>query len=232
MSEELKKAMILAAGFGTRLLPHTENKPKALVEYQGKPLLKILIEKLILTGVEEIVINIHHFAEQIESFIDANHFDVRIDLIHEKELLGTGGGIKNARKFLESSKHFLVHNADIISEIDLNKMFRFHYGHDSIATLAVKKRQSSRQLLFDEQNLLSGRIINDEKTILRNGMIKELAFCGVQILSNRIFEYMPKENVFDIIPVYLEAAKNENILAFDIADIEWKDMGKAEYFSD
>ena len=158
------RAMILAAGLGTRLKPLTENKPKALVEIKGVPLLEIVIINLIKNGFTDIIINVHHFANQIIEFLKLkNNFNVNIEISDEiNKILDTGGGIYHAKWFLEKSKAFLVYNVDIISDINLVELYNAHLQSDSIATLATKNRETSRQLLFDKDNNHIGNVKIEE----------------------------------------------------------------------
>ncbi|HLK05584.1 MAG TPA: nucleotidyltransferase family protein [Candidatus Acidoferrum sp.] len=171
------KAMILAAGLGTRLRPLTDTIPKALVELNGRTLLEITITRLKSFGVAEFIVNVHHHAEKIVSFLESkNNFGVRIELSREDDLLlDTGGGLKKAAWFFlegNSSEPFFLHNVDVLSSIDLNQMLDAHKNSGALATLAVQQRKSSRQLLFDENNLLVGRRINNVDTLV-SGVITE-----------------------------------------------------------
>jgi NDP-sugar pyrophosphorylase family protein len=166
------KAMILAAGLGTRLRPLTDNRPKALVELSGRTLLEITITRLRTFGVTEIIINVHHFADQVIDYLKSNkNFGLRIEVSPEDVLLDTGGGLKKASWFfLEDSSRldepFLLHNVDVISTIDFSRMLQFHKEHHALATLAVQSRQSSRQLLFNDDLQLSGRRIDNKDTLI------------------------------------------------------------------
>ena len=172
------KAMILAAGLGTRLRPLTDTRPKALVEINGRTLLEITISRLRAFGITEVIINVHHFAGMVESYLKArNNFGMRIEISREDDLLlDTGGGLKKAAWFFleDSDRHnstksdepFLLHNVDVISNIDLAAMLQFHNEHQALATLAVQSRESGRQLLFNDQLQLSGRRINNEDTLI------------------------------------------------------------------
>ena len=172
------KAMILAAGLGTRLRPLTNDRPKALVEINGRTLLEITISRLRAFGVTEVIINVHHFAGMVESYLKArNNFGMRIEISREDDLLlDTGGGLKKAAWFFleDSDRHnstksdepFLLHNVDVISNIDLAAMLQFHNEHQALATLAVQSRESGRQLLFNDQLQLSGRRISGEDTLI------------------------------------------------------------------
>ncbi len=165
------KAMILAAGLGTRLRPLTDNIPKALVELNGRTLLEITIERLKSFGITEIIVNVHHHAEKIAAFVNSkNNFGLRIELSREDDLLlDTGGGLKKAASFFQeenSAEPFLLHNVDVLSTIDFRQMLAAHKKSSALATLAVQQRPSSRQLLFDDNGLLCGRRINNTDTLL------------------------------------------------------------------
>jgi len=167
------KAMILAAGLGTRLRPLTDTRPKALVEINGRTLLEIAAIRLAHFGVSEFIINVHHFAGMVFDYLKSkNNFGLRIELSREDDqLLDTGGGLKKAAWFfLEDSARldepFFLHNVDVISNIDLNAMLQFHKEHQALATLAVQSRESSRQLLFNDQLQLSGRRINNKDAVI------------------------------------------------------------------
>jgi len=159
------KAMILAAGLGTRLRPLTDDRPKALVEVGGRTLLEITLSRLRAFGVREVIINVHHFADMIVDYLKANNnFGMRIEISREEVLLDTGGGLKKAATFLKySGGHsgkdapFILHNVDVLSTIDIGRMRQFHHETQALATLAVQERETSRYLLFDEQRQLCGR---------------------------------------------------------------------------
>src|ERR1700747_2869101 len=166
------KAMILAAGLGTRLKPLTDTRPKALVELSGRTLLEITLTRLRIFGVTEFIINVHHFADQVIAYLKSQkNFGLRIEISREEILLDTGGGVKKAaRFFLEDLKDldepFLLHNVDVISAIDLRAMLQFHTEHHALATLAVQSRESSRQLLFNNDLQLCGRRIAGKDTLV------------------------------------------------------------------
>src|SRR6202008_935968 len=157
------KAMILAAGLGTRLRPLTDDRPKALVEVAGYTLLEITLRRLRQFGIREVIVNVHHFAEMVVDYLKKNHnFGMRIEISQEDVLLDTGGGLKKAAWFFledprNQSNPFLLHNVDVISSIDLGRLMQAHKENQSLATLAVQKRESSRQLLFDGRDQLCGR---------------------------------------------------------------------------
>lgn len=230
--------MIFAAGLGTRLRPLTNDKPKALVEVNGKPLLEIVIQRLKQYGFTDIVVNVHYFSEQIVRFLKAkNNFDINIQISDESDLLlETGGGLQKAKAFLCSNDEpFLVHNVDILSDINLTALYKSHLENKPLATLVVRNRRTSRYLLFDETNRLCGwkNVKTDEIRIVRESSpsfkLKALAFSGIHVLSPRIFDFMPvKLGKFSIIETYLKAAKSEGLLAYHSDDSQWLDVGKPE----
>ncbi|MCO6488705.1 MAG: nucleotidyltransferase family protein [Phaeodactylibacter sp.] len=226
------KAMIFAAGLGTRLRPLTENKPKALVEIGGMPLLEITIRRLKYFGVRQIVANIHHFGEQVIGFLE-QHASFGIDITISDErglLLDTGGGLLKAAPFFQDAP-FLVHNVDILSDVNLSALYRAHLASGALATLAVRERPSSRHLLFDEGGLLAGWRHNrtgEERISRPVPKYQPLAFSGLYVLSPRIFEFMPPGPVFSIIDVFLEAAKSERLQAYRHDASLWLDVGKPD----
>lgn len=233
------KAMILAAGLGTRLRPLTDNRPKAMVEISGHTLLEITIACLRGLGVREIIINVHHFANMILDYLkDHDNFGMRIEVSHEEVLLDTGGGLKKAAWFLgggpsaTKDEPFILHNVDVISTIDLQRMVEAHKKNQALATLAVQERKTSRYLLFDEHSQLCGRrIVKEEKTeIARPSQnMTEVAFAGIHVISPRIFPLLTEEGVFSIVPAYLRlAAQGEKIQAFRADEYYWRDLGKPE----
>jgi NDP-sugar pyrophosphorylase family protein len=229
------KAMILAAGLGTRLRPLTDDCPKALVTIAGRTLLEIALARLREFGVRDVIINAHHFAEMIDEYLKANDcFGMRIELSREEELLDTGGGLKKASHFFPArlQEPFLVHNVDVLSTIDLGCMMQFHMERKAIATLAVEEREASRYLLFDGDAQLCGRRAGrDGVTEWARPATEALAlgFCGIQILSPRIFAQMQSEGAFSIIATYLKlAAQGERIVAYRADECYWRDLGRPE----
>jgi NDP-sugar pyrophosphorylase family protein len=228
------KAMIFAAGLGTRLRPLTNDRPKALVEVGGMSLLEISIRRLKYYGCTEIIINVHHFAEKIIAFLEKKkYFGIKISISHEKELLlETGGGLKKASYFFDDNQPFLVCNADILTDLDLRKFYDYHCQSNAIATMAVRNRKTSRYLIFNKKNELVGwRNIKtgDVKWTKkpRQRAISNRAFSGLHVISPAFFDYFPKdEEVFSIIPLYLAAAKEERVLAYPHDETIWLDVGK------
>jgi mannose-1-phosphate guanylyltransferase len=232
------KAMVLAAGLGTRLRPLTNNRPKALVEVAGRTLLEITLTRLRGSGIREVIVNVHHFAEQIVAYLKANeNFGMRIEVSREEVLLDTGGGLKKAAWFfLEDSKQldepFILHNVDVISTIDLQRMAQFHTEKGALATLAVQVRETSRYLLFDEQFQLCGRRAGrdqEPEIVRRSPHLQPLAFSGIHVISPRLLPMITEEGVFSIVPTYLRlAAQREKILAFRANEYYWRDLGRPD----
>ena len=229
------KAMILAAGLGTRLRPLTDDRPKALVEIAGRTLLEITLARLRTFGVRDVIINVHYFADMIVDYLKSNdNFGVRIEISREDVLLDTGGGLKRAAHFfLDGSAHrdgpFILHNVDVISTIDLNRMAQFHAENRALATLAVQDRKTSRYLLFDEHLQLCGRRsgVDGKGEIVRPAQAPEaLAFSGIHIISPGIFAKMSEEGIFPIVASYLRlAAEGEKLRGFRADDYYWRDLG-------
>lgn len=227
----LPKAMIFAAGMGTRLKPFTDNHPKALAVVNGKTLLQRNIEYLKEIGVTDLTINVHHFADQILSFLKSqNNFDIEIKISDESdELLETGGALVKARKLL-GDESFLVMNVDILTDLKLEDLIQFHYQNQPLVTLAVSDRQSSRKLFFKKNKQLSGwkNFNTGEEIMVGNEPMKQLAFSGIHIINPRIFDKMPNSGKFSIMKTYMELMKTEEILGFDHTGGRLIDVGKPE----
>ena len=229
------KAMILAAGLGTRLRPLTNDRPKALVEVAGRTMLEITIARLRSFGVNELIVNVHHFAEEVVAYLRKHdNFGMRIEVSREEVLLDTGGGLKKAAWFfLEggTQQPFLLHNVDVVSAIDLGAMTLAHGRSAALATLAVQERRSSRQLLFDEGGWLCGRRAGGADEIVQHSShaLNPLAFCGIHVISPQLLKLMTEEGVFSIIDTYLRlAADGEKIQAFRSDESYWRDLGKPD----
>ena len=220
------KAMVLAAGLGTRLRPLTDSRPKALVEVAGRTLLEITLERLRTFDVREVIINVHHFAEMVVDYLKSHDkFGMRIEISREDVLLDTGGGLKKAGWFFNDDEPFILHNVDVISTIDLQRMSDFHNEHQPLATLAVQDRKTSRYLLFDEGGRLCGRAPSPDP------QFQSLAFSGIHVISPRLLTMMDEEGTFSIITSYLNlAARGEKIMAFRADEYEWRDLGRPEHF--
>lgn len=228
------KAMILAAGYGTRLRPLTDQKPKALIEINGLPLLQLVIQKLMYVGVSEIIINTHHLAEQMVSFIQQNnYFGIHIEFSHEPEILGTGGGLKKASYFFNDDQPFFLHNVDILSTINLAEMYQYHLAADSLATLALQNRETTRYFIVDDQNYICGhKNFDNTKTRLKRQPLGDshlMAFCGIHVISPKIFEFLEESGSFSIVDVYLRLIeKGLPIIGYSANQYYWQDIGKLE----
>jgi len=240
------KAMIFAAGLGTRLKPLTDNCPKALIEVGEKPMLQIVIEHLIKYGFDDIIINIHYLGNKIKEFLQQhNNFKINITISDEtNEILETGGGLWKAKDFFNDAQPFLVCNADILTNIDLEKFYQSHLQNNSIVTLAVRERNSSRYLLFDNDNVLFGwenikthevKIPRKIPTEIKEQLadhetyaLHEFAFSGYHIISPEIFKHNHRDGKFSMIDWYLDLCKHHTIKAFQHTDDIWIDIGSQE----
>lgn len=227
------KALILAAGLGTRLGPFTVDKPKALVELNGITLLERAIRKVTELGVSEVVINVHHFGDQIIEFINKNkNFNLPISISDEKtQLLDTGGAILKAHALLGDKEPFLVYNVDILSSMNLEDLLDHHRLKGGLATMAVRERETDRYLVFNPMMQLSGwRNVKtgEEKLIRKEVEYQNYAFSGIQIVQPEIFPLITENGKFSVIQLYLRLAKNHNIYGYrDTSDL-WMDLGKPD----
>jgi NDP-sugar pyrophosphorylase family protein len=232
------KAMVLAAGLGTRLRPLTDTRPKALVEVSGRTMLEITLERLRAFDIREVIINVHHFADQIIEYLRArNNFGMRIEISREEVLLDTGGGLKKAGWFFLEDPNaldqpFILHNVDVVSTIDLREMSRLQKESGALATIAVMHRESSRYLLFDENHQLCGRrfVRNNKVELAReSARLEPLAFSGIHAISPRLLPKIKEDGVFSIIDVYLRlAGENEKIQCYVADGATWRDLGKPQ----
>lgn len=228
------QAFLLAAGLGTRLRPLTDNRPKALVEVNGTPLVKIAIDNLVRQGATRIVMNVHHFADQLADYVQSRQWEAEIVLSDERALLlDTGGGLKKAAPLFIPNEPILVYNVDILSHIDLSELLSQHNDSKNIATLAACQRETSRQLLFDGQKQLVGwtnRSSGEYKW--SRGVIenyRSLAFSGISVISPQLLDLLPEsDHPYPIIPAYLEISKNHRISYFEHKKSDWMDVGKPE----
>ncbi len=229
------RAMVLAAGLGTRLQPLTNDRPKALVEIGGRTLLEITLARLASFGVRDVIINVHHFADQIVQYLRAReNFGLHVEISPEETLLDTGGGLKKAAWFFlddpsRMDEPFLLHNVDVVSTIDLRQLLEFQAAKGALATLAVQPRVSSRQLLFDAEGELSGRWINgqDPEFVRSIPNLVAYGFTGIHAISPRLLPLITEEGVFSLITAYLRlAGEGQKILAFRADESYWRDLGK------
>lgn len=234
------KAFLLAAGLGTRLKPFTDHHPKALASVNGLTLLERAIRTLQKYEVHEFVINIHHFGHQIKDFLEENKgFGSRFYISDESEqLLETGGALLHARPFFEKTAHILMINVDILSNIDLRQFIHYHLVHDSLATLAVQNRDSSRQLLFEKNNQDEAILkawINKKTQEFKPAHIQDvnlnweaLSFSGIQLLRSEILDLIRQSGKFSIIDAYLDLMQDQKIIGYDHTGDLLIDAGKPE----
>jgi len=228
------KAMILAAGLGTRLRPLTNDRPKALVEVAGRTLLEMTLERLRTFGIRDVIVNVHHFADMMVGYLKTNdNFGMNVAVSEETDLLDTGGALKKASWFFRDDKEaFLLHNVDVISDIDFARMLQWHSQHASLATLAVQDRETSRYLLFDANLQLCGRRAGREgATEIARPCVnpQALAFSGIHVISPELLPEITEEGCFSIITTYLRlASQGQPIGAFRADEYHWRDVGKPE----
>lgn len=226
------EAMIFAAGLGTRLRPLTNDRPKALVEVCGKTMLQHCIEMLIGNGATRIVINVHHFAEMMKTYIANLKYNIDIQISDESQLLlDTGGGLKKAVSLFSGREPVVIANVDILTNIDLRKMMQQHIDSKADATLAIRDRQSSRQLLFDADWQLGGWQNNktgESIIVSQSQELKPFAFSGIHIISPSLFSKFPADDVFPIIPHYLKLAESHKIIGYRHDSDYWFDAGSVE----
>ncbi len=232
------KAMIFAAGLGTRLKPLTDHMPKALVPVAGRPMLEHVILKLKVAGFNELVINIHHFGEQILDFLRANqNFGLTIHISDERDcLLNTGGGIRKAEPFFRGNEPFLVHNVDILSDTDLKALYEYHRQSGNDATLLASRRKTVRYLLFDDEKRLCGWINKDTLQTKPEGFAynpehhREYAFSGIHVISPSLFHYMDERwtGKFSIMDFYLQTCHEARIGGRLTDTLRLIDIGKPE----
>jgi N-acetyl-alpha-D-muramate 1-phosphate uridylyltransferase len=226
------KAMLLAAGLGTRLRPLTDEIPKALVEVNGITLLEHSVNHLKKYRVNQVIINVHHFAEQIIDYLGRkNNFGMEITISDESgELLDTGGGLKKAAWFFKDGLPFIVRNVDVLSDLDLNKLVLHHFQKKGLATLVVRERETSRYFLFNEKLQLCGwentKTVETRITIPASTGLKQLAFSGIQIIDPKIFDLVTETGKFSLTEMYLRLSYEHKIFGFIDKDSFWLDAGK------
>lgn len=227
------KAMIFAAGLGTRLRPLTDHKPKALVPLYDKPLLQHTIDYIAPYGFDEIIINVHHHARQIQDFIENLNTNLSITISDEsEELLDTGGGLKKAAWFLEGNQPFLVMNSDVITNMQLSKMLRYHQEKKPAVTLAVRNDYRNRFLFFDDDMNLRGKGDTEGNHRLAPGVSAEdlykFRFSGIHIIEPELLKTLPDNNRFPIMEWYMNLCKSAAIKGFDHSQDFWMDLGRPE----
>ena len=226
--------MIFAAGLGTRLQPVTNHIPKALVEVNGITLLELCIRKLIKHGFDRVIINVHHFGEQIIDFVANHSFDAEIVISDERQLLlDTGGGLKKASQLLVQDTPLLIHNVDVLSAIDLADLYRRHCQSNASATVAVAERETSRYLLFDTEDNLTGWINRKTGETIwakpeQRDYTMQLAFSGIHVVNKQLIDRLPPIAPYSIIPQYISMASHISIKAYRHKAEEWLDVGKPD----
>jgi NDP-sugar pyrophosphorylase family protein len=248
------KAMILAGGLGTRLSPLTDNKPKALVPFKGVPLLERVVRNIAAAGINHIIVNVHHFAEQVIEFMDHLHIDgVELSVSDEtRQLMDTGGALLHAREFFEGDEDFLVHNVDVVTNLDISALIKAHTGKEehstgnktnrepapgnekALVTMAVKKRTTSRSLLFDKAGCLCGWRHNEtgEERFVREpqGILEDYGNSCVQVISSRLLSFFPNTKPLNLTNMYLELAGDHSIRPFIHDDDYWYDLGRYQNY--
>jgi NDP-sugar pyrophosphorylase family protein len=228
------KAMILAAGLGTRLKPWTDHHPKALAVVNNKSLLQRNVEYLQKFGIKDVVVNVHHFAEQVEEAVKSNNGWGSNVLISDetKEVLETGGGLIKAASLLATTESFVLMNVDILTDLDLGAMISFHKKHQPLATLATTNRETSRYFLFDEDDILCGwrNVKTGEQKGYVNGgnHVTQKAFSGIHVIQPKIFQLIKRQGKFSMVEVYLDLMKDHTIKSFDHTSSKFIDVGKPE----
>ncbi|MBN1924779.1 MAG: nucleotidyltransferase family protein [Prolixibacteraceae bacterium] len=225
------KAIVFAAGHGTRLRPLTNNCPKALIEIKGKPLIGHTLQNLSKYGVNEVIVNVHHFSEMVISYLEKTDTGIDVTISDERDcLLDTGGGLLKAKGFFNDGNPFFAVNVDIISTVNLNDVMAFHNKTNALATLVVRNRQTTRYFMFDRSNQLTGwkNNMTGEEIISRDGFKNSvpLAFSGIQVISPAIFDMITEKGKFSLTPLYLRLAKENSIIGYEDRSPFWIDVGK------
>jgi len=230
------RAIILAAGLGSRLKPLTDSTPKALVVFRGMPMVERIIRNLVDAGVYEILVNVHHYAGQVVEFLDKLDIEgVSLHISDESEtLMDTGGAILQAREFLKEGKDFIVHNVDVFTNLDIGELLRNHRDGNALATLAVKKRPTSRSLLYDGTGSLCGWIHNEtgEKRMVRSpsGSLEDFGNTCVQVINTEFLDFFPRTEPRSLTEMYLELAERQKIGAYTHNQDYWYDLGRYNNF--
>lgn len=224
------KAMIFAAGLGTRMRPLTDHVPKALIRLNEKPLIWYAIQKLLPLGIDSLVVNVHHHHQQLKDYFNSNNFGIPVIISDESEqLLDTGGGLFKAREWLHDADELLLMNTDILSTVDLQAVIDQHRQKGDLASLVVRQRDTSRYLLFNEEMLLSGwenRQTGARKIARSAENTKAYAFSGIQVVNPQLLDMIEEAGKFSLIDVYLRLAQTQNIRAFVDTSAYWIDVGK------
>lgn len=227
------KAMIFAAGLGTRFKPWTDKHPKALALVNGKSLLQRNIEYLQQYGINEVVVNVHHFANQIIEAIKNNEgWGSQLTISDETgEVLETGGGLVKAQSLLQSDEPFITLNADILTDLNIHELLSFHKSNEALISFGITNRKSSRVLLFDKKDRLCGwqnNATGEEKIVIPNQLLHPMAYSCVAVFEQRVFDLIPKRGKFSLTETYLSLAPNHIIKGFDHSGDKFIDVGKPE----
>lgn len=233
---KINQAMIFAAGLGTRFKPWTDHHPKALAIVNGKPLLQRNIEYLQANGISDVIVNVHHFADELENTIRQNKgWGSHITISDERDmLLDTGGGLLKAKELFPKGKKFVTCNADILTDLDIGKLISFHEEHQALISFGVTKRKTSRCLLFDETNRLCGwrnSTTGEEKIVRSSDVLTPMAYSCVAVFEYDVFDLIPFTGKFSLIDVYLELASDHVIMGYDHTGDKWVDVGRVESVS-
>ena len=227
------RAMIFAAGLGTRFKPWTDSNPKALAIINGKSLLQRNIEYLQKYGITDVVVNVHHFPDKIIDTISANNgWGSSITISDERnEVLETGGGLLNARQYIQNNEPFITLNADILTDFPIDELVEFHQQKKALISFGVSNRKTSRNFLFDEHNRLSGwenNTTGEQRISIQNRILHALAYSCVAIFEPTIFDKIPQRGKFSLTDTYLSLAENNLIAGFEHNNNRWVDVGKPE----
>jgi len=227
------RAMIFAAGLGTRFKPWTDRHPKALALVNGRSLLQRNVEYLQQYGITDVIVNIHHFADQVLDTVKKNRgWGSNVIFSDESnEVLETGGGLLNAKELFKAGERIVSCNVDILTDLDLNKLIEFHEQHKPLISFAVTDRKTSRYFLFDDNNRLCGwrnTITGDEKIVIHRSTVIQRAYSCVVVFEPEIFSLMPFRGKFSLVDVYLALAADHLILGYDHTGDRFVDVGKPE----
>ena len=229
----ISHAIIFSAGLGTRFKPWTEQHPKALALINGKSLLQRNIEYLQQYGITDVVVNVHHFPDQIINVVEKNKgWGSNIIISNESdEVLETGGGLLKAKPFLDNRKLFISLNVDVLTDLNINELLAFHKKHDPLISFGVTKRKTSRNILLDENNRMCGWKNNssgEEKIAIPNDNLTPFAYSCVVVYNSKIFSLIKQQGKFSIMDTYLDLAADNLILGYNHTGDKWVDVGKPE----
>ena len=227
------QAMIFSAGLGTRFKPWTDKHPKALAPVNGKSLLQRNIEYLQQYGIKDVIVNVHHFADQITDAVEKNKgWGSRVIISDEtNEVLETGGGLLKAKNLFTPGERFITCNVDILTDLDINKLLSFHKKHQPLISFAITDRKTSRYFLFDEKSRLCGwrnTKTGEERIEVANDVLIQKAYSCVVVFEYDIFRLMPFSGKFSLVDVYLKLAKDQLILGYDHSGDRFADVGKPD----